>query len=44
MRAQVSVVLDDKIGRYVETQQTIQHSSPSEWVADLLNEWYEFKL
>ena len=44
MNAQISVVLDDKIIRYVETQQTIQHRPPSELVADLLNEWYESKL
>ena len=44
MSAQVSVVLDDRIVRYVETQQIIQRKSPSELVADLLNEWYESKL
>ena len=44
MSAKVSVVLNDKIARYVEVQETASHKSPSELVADLLNEWYEAKL
>jgi hypothetical protein len=44
MSARVSVVLDDKITRYVKAQEETSRKSPSELVADLLNEWYEAKL
>ena len=44
MSARVSVVLDDRITRYVKAQEETSHKSPSELVVDLLNEWYEAKL
>jgi hypothetical protein len=44
MSAKVSIVLDEKITRYVKAQERTSHKSPSELVADLLNEWYEAKL
>jgi hypothetical protein len=44
MSTQISVTLDDKIVRYVKTQETAKNKPASELVADLLNEWYETKL
>lgn len=44
MNARVSVVLDEKIARYVKTQEAIKDRPASELVADLLDEWYEAKM
>jgi len=44
MTTTVSVTIDDKIFRYVKSQEDIKDKSASEWVADFLNEWYEEKL
>jgi len=44
MSAKVSIVLDDRIARYVKAQETTKNKPPSELVGDLLNEWYEAKL
>ncbi len=44
MSVKISVLLDDKITRYVEAQEIKSHKSSSELVADLLSEWYEAKL
>ena len=44
MNTKVSVMLDDKIFRYVKTQKQISQKSSEELVVDLLNEWYETKL
>lgn len=44
MSAKISVVLNERITRYVKAQEEASHKSSSELVADLLNEWYEAKL
>ena len=44
MSARVSVVLNERITRYMKAQEEASHKSSSELVADLLNEWYEAKV
>jgi len=44
MGTQVSVVLNDKVSRYVKIQEAVRNKSAAELVADLLNEWYEARV
>lgn len=44
MAVEVSLVLNDKIVRYVQMQQAHYPKSITDAVTDLLEEWYETKL